>query len=409
MQNKVKNNYYLMLLSIIVNNFGDVLFDLFIVWKITQKSGNVLNAVYLIGSSILFRAVLALFIGILVDHKNKKNLIIISNFSSSIIVIFFAIFFNFILANIWLGLFFILLNDINNEIFSRSHLLLGSEIFNQELFIKFQAKYTIINRIVSIIGASIIGILMELVHDQVIFAIDIITFVISAGSVYFVRYECKKQHDKIKKTATVLEGLKTDLKTMFKEMTHNSFIVKFIILMFVLNLAYGYIPYIFPVKIANEISSASYLGFIKAGISIGEIIGLLLVTKRGYHVSFLFKLSMIGNAICILLLYGVRSESIVLLLFTLYGLLDSITQPLFSYTVTIIDSSVRGKVLGGIDTIILLSPSIGMYLITKLMNLSKLVGYLSLVAIFIVGFLIIQFSKELTKITVDKEEVDENE
>ena len=45
-----KKNYLAIMISIIVNNFGDVLFDLFIVWNITNSSGDNMNAVYLLGT-----------------------------------------------------------------------------------------------------------------------------------------------------------------------------------------------------------------------------------------------------------------------------------------------------------------------------------------------------------------------
>ena len=144
-------NHILIFLSIIVNNFGDILFDLFITWKVTTSTGEILNAVYLIGSSIIFRAILALFIGILVDKYNKKNLIIISNISSMVIMLIFCLLWKIALNNILLSVFFILLNDINNEIFSRSYITMSAELFDKEQFVKFQAKCTIANRVVGIL------------------------------------------------------------------------------------------------------------------------------------------------------------------------------------------------------------------------------------------------------------------
>lgn len=71
---KFNKNLKYLLCSSIVNKLGDVFFDLFIIWKIAVSS-NVMNAVYLLSGSILFRAILAMFSGILVDRFNKKYLI----------------------------------------------------------------------------------------------------------------------------------------------------------------------------------------------------------------------------------------------------------------------------------------------------------------------------------------------
>ncbi len=402
----LRKNYVAIFFANIINYFGDVLFDLFIVWKITEKSGNVMNAVYLIGSSILFRAILALFIGVLVDRKNKKKMIIFSNFSSSIIIFIFAVFYSFIIENIWIGLVFILINDINNEIFSRSYITISSELLSKEVFIKFQAKYTLVNRIITIAGSGIVGFLVTYLSEKVIFLIDILTFLICALAMSTIRYNFKKSDgtESNRHVKEVIKEIGFDIKYMFSVMFKTPFIVKFVIIMFILNMAYGYIPHILPVEIANGYSSAVLLGFIKSAMAIGEVIGLLIVTRFGQYVSRLFKISMIGNTVCMLLLTEIKQAYITLVIFMLYGVLDSITQPLFSYTVTRLDKADRGKILGGIDAIILMSPSIGMYVISRLMNFNIYVGYVSLAIIFGSVFLIVKFSRELSRITVKKED-----
>ncbi|SHO47425.1 MFS transporter [Anaerocolumna xylanovorans] len=402
----IKKNYIAILLSIIINNFGDVLFDLFIVWKITEKSGNILNAVYLIGSSIIFRAILALFIGVLIDKNNKKSMIVFSNISSALIILIFALSYNFVLNNIWLGVVFILINDINNEIFSRSYITMTAELFGKETFIKFQAKYTIVNRIITIAGSSIVGFLVAYISENIIFGIDIVTFLICALLISTVNYNFKRREMKESdnQAKNIIKNIVSDLKYVFSVMFKTSFILKFILIMFILNFAYGYIPYILPVMIANNATSSVLLGFIKSAVAIGEIIGLLLVSKFGEYVSSLFKISMLGNAICMLILMVSKNYYIIILLFALYGALDSITQPLFSYTITILDENNRGKILGGIDAIILLSPSIGMYFITKIMNINIYIGYVALAIIFSIALIIVNYSKELKHIIVKKDE-----
>ena len=71
-------NLILLLLSSIINKFGDVFFDLFIIWEITIRYNNIMDAVYLLSGSILFRAVLAMFSGIIADRFDKKKLILIA-------------------------------------------------------------------------------------------------------------------------------------------------------------------------------------------------------------------------------------------------------------------------------------------------------------------------------------------
>lgn len=392
-----------MLLSIIINNFGDVLFDLFIIWSITRKTDNILNAVYLIGSSILFRAILSLFVGILIDHKNKKNLIIFTNISSALIVFLFFINFEFIIDRIWLSLLLILLNNINNEIFAKSYLILGSELFDKEKFIKFQSTYTIAVRIINVFGSAIVGFLIAYLSEKFIFGLDILTFFISAVLIIKVKYTYIAKESNLKGIIQILEEIKFDVKYTFKSIYKISFLKKFVMLMFILNIAYGFIPYILPLIISNNNNSSILLGGLKSAITIGEILGLFLVVKLGRYVSILFKVSMVGCAIIMFSLINISNMNIIIIIFLLYGALDSITQPLFSYTVSSIDEESRGRILGGIDTLILISPSLGMWIGTKLMNINYNVGLLFLSSIFIIALILILTSKDFNGIRISSE------
>lgn len=400
MKNK---NYYCMLLSIIINNFGDVLFDLFIIWSITRKTDNILNAVYLIGSSILFRAILSLFVGILIDHKNKKKLIVFTNISSALIVFLFFINFEFIIDRIWLSLLLILLNNINNEIFAKSYLILGSELFDKEKFIKFQSTYTIAVRIINVFGSAIVGFLIAYLSEKFIFGLDILTFFISAVLIIKVKYIYIAKESNLKGLIQILEEIKFDVKYTFKSIYKISFLKKFVMLMFILNIAYGFIPYILPLIISNNNNSSILLGGLKSAITIGEILGLFLVVKLGRYVSILFKVSMVGCAIIMFSLINISNMNIIIIIFLLYGALDSITQPLFSYTVSSIDEESRGRILGGIDTLILISPSLGMWIGTKLMNINYNVGLLFLSSIFIIALILILTSKDFNGIRISSE------
>ena len=87
-------------------------------------------------------------------------------------------------------------------------------------------------------------------------------------------------------------------------------------------------------------------------------------------------------------------------LFLSYGFFDAITQPLFSYTISSIDKDIRSRVLGGIDTIILLSPSIGMFMGTVIMQVNHWMGFIYLAVIFILAFLLMCLNDNLNQLEV---------
>jgi len=88
-------------------------------------------------------------------------------------------------------------------------------------------------------------------------------------------------------------------------------------------------------------------------------------------------------------------------LFLIYGMFDSLTQPLFSYVITTIDADNRGKILGGIDTLILMSPTIGIAIGTQFLTSNYVNGFLYLSGIFLIGLLLMLFNKNLNHIRLN--------
>lgn len=185
---KQNKNLQLLLLSSFVNRFGDVIFDLFIIWKITINNNSIMDAVYLLSGSFIFRAVLAMFSGIVVDRFNKKKLILIANVSSIIIITLFAFNFNTFLENINICLILILTNNINNEIFYRSSLAIGAEISDKPTFIRYQSISSIASKSIDIMGSAIVGLLIAIIPDLLIFIIDIFTFLCSSLFIIKIKY-----------------------------------------------------------------------------------------------------------------------------------------------------------------------------------------------------------------------------
>ena len=186
MKNK---DYRRMLMAVMVSGFGDVLFDLFIVWKITTDSQNIMNAAYMLGSSIAFRGILSLSIGIIIDKYNKKKLIVGSNVISALIITTFAFSYRFIVGHVIVGIMFILVNDICNTVFWNTYTVIASEKFAKEEFLIFQSNSAMCTRCVNIVGSAIVGAVIYSVPDIYIFGIDILTFLVSSVLVAKVDYQ----------------------------------------------------------------------------------------------------------------------------------------------------------------------------------------------------------------------------
>lgn len=396
----MNRNKILLILAIAINNIGDVIFDMFITWKLAATTGRFMNAVYVIGTSIAFRAILSFFIGSFVDKHIKKKMMVLSHVLSIIIITCFGVCWNIACEFIIVGIVFVLLNDINNELFSRSYISMTSDMFDENQYIKFQSYTNIVIRIVGIAGAAFVGILIDHIPGNLVFGIDIVTYLISLVLICAIQYDEKVVNNT--KNVGIVKNIILDVKYTLNNIFKSKYLLTFIVLMFVLNLAYGYIPQILPVFKANMVNSATLLGLLKSAMTIGEIIGLAVVSRVSKYVSATFKISMILNIFIIVIIYITRNPYLLITLFTLYGFSDSLTQPLFGYTVANLDSDNRGKLLGGIDAIIMFSPSIGIYIISAIANYSQIAGGILLSAIFLAGFLIIILNDELRNIKLEK-------
>ena len=395
----MNRNKILLILAIAINNIGDVIFDMFITWKLAATTGRFMNAVYVIGTSIAFRAILSFFIGSFVDKHIKKKMMVLSHVLSIIIINCFGVCWNIACEFIIVGIVFVLLNDINNELFSRSYISMTSDMFDENQYIKFQSYTNIVIRIVGIAGAAFVGILIDHIPGNLVFGIDIVTYLISLVIICAIQYDEKVVNNT--KNVGIVKNIILDVKYTLNNIFKSKYLLTFIVLMFVLNLAYGYIPQILPVFKANMVNSATLLGLLKSAMTIGEIIGLAVVSRVSKYVSATFKISMILNIFIIVIIYITRNPYLLITLFTLYGFSDSLTQPLFGYTVANLDSDNRGKLLGGIDAIIMFSPSIGIYIISAVSNYSQIAGGILLSVIFLAGFLIIILNDELRNIKLE--------
>ena len=395
----MNKNRKLLISAIAINAIGDIIFDLFIVWELSSATGNFMNAVYVIGTSVAFRAILSFFVGSFVDKHSKKKMMIISHISSIVIISLFALFWEVIKHYIVIGLVFVLLNDVNNELFNRSYISMTSGMFDENQYIRFQSYSNIVIRIISVGGAALAGILIEQIPEHMIFIIDIGTYFISLLLIAKVIYKENVISNVFSKG--IIDTILSDIKYTLVTIWHSSYLLAFSVLMFVLNLAYGYIPMILPVFKANIAESASFLGVLKSSITIGEVMGLAVASKMCRYVSTTFKISMLLNIFVIMAIYLLENQYLLVVCFTLYGFSDSLTQPLFGYTISNLDNANRGKLLGGIDAIILFSPGIGIYVISAISNYNKFLGGIILSAIFMIGFLIVSFCKNMRHIVLD--------
>ncbi|MBY0759921.1 MFS transporter [Sellimonas caecigallum] len=390
------HDFQTLIISILISYVGDTLFDLFIVWKVTFESDSIMNAAYMIGGSLAFRGILALVVGIIIDRFDKKKLMIAANSVSGVIIFLFWCFYGFAIQHISLCIFFILLNDICNTVFASAYTTYAAERFEKTIFIKFQSTVTMFARTIYIVGSAVTGWMITWFSGSGMFLIDTASFFTCA---FLISRLCDpdRHAERSSNSKALMISFIKDIKISYRSIFQSSLIRSIVIIMFLLNLAYGFVPNILPIMFSVQSESSITLGLIKSMMAVGEIIGLIIVNQFGHYVSRLFKLAMLVCGACMLCI-PISSLFLVGFIFLIYGMFDSLTQPLFSYVITTIDADNRGKILGGIDTLILMSPSIGIAIGTHFLTMSDTNGFLYLSGIFFTALLFLLLNKNLNHI-----------
>ena len=376
-----------LLVAVVISGVGDLLFDLYIAWTLAVQYDTIMAAAGLIGASLLFRAILALFLGTVVDRYSKRRLLVASNAGSVVVLATFMVVGDYAISSVGFAVALVLVNDVFNELFSRAYIVSASMLSLEKEFIRFQARATVGLRVVATVGMVLAGWLISVLSGQQVIAVDLVSFCLCGVVCFFVAPSVSVSDGAVRH----LPAPFADLKLMLRRIFRDRYLLSFTTLMLVLNLAYGFVPQLFPLILAREESSSFDLGWLRAGIAIGEICGLLVMERLAAHVRGLFVISMVGCGVTV----AVAGLDISLIagavLLALYGAFDALSQPLFSHTVMMIDSSERGRVLGGVDAIILLTPTLGILVGSRLAEYGTWCAGLFVSLVFVAG-LVLMFS-----------------
>ena len=370
-QRRVAN---LLLLATVAASISDLLLDLQVAWSLASNLGSVLAPATVLASSLLFRAAMSVVVGGIVDRYAPRTTMLLGLIG----LLAFLAFVPIILTNVLAAVVFVLANDFCQSIFRRSSLIMASRSLRTEVFIKFQARTGVAGRLVGTAGLLSSGVLIAFVSVSVVVMIVAFGYMCAAVACFFATPGATRDAGKPRERLT----LAGDLRLVGSMLMRSRFLRGFTLVLFVANLAYGFVPQLLPLALSID-ESVQSLTMIRAGIAVGEIIGLVIVERFSRHVGRLFRLSMIGGGASVVL--------------------DALSQPLFSYAVKQIDEEHRARVLGGIDAIVLLSPSVGLFIGSWLAEGGVLLSGVFVCLIFVVCLLIVHRNPVLSSPKLERE------
>ena len=394
-QRRVAN---LLLLATVAASISDLLLDLQVAWSLASNLGSVLAPATVLASSLLFRAAMSVVVGGIVDRYAPRTTMLLGLIGSLLLLLAFLAFVPIILTNVLAAVVFVLANDFCQSIFRRSSLIMASRSLRTEVFIKFQARAGVAGRLVGTAGLLSSGVLIAFVSVSVVVMIVAFGYMCAAVACFFATPGATRDAGEPRERLTLVG----DLRLVGSMLMRSRFLRGFTLVLFVANLAYGFVPQLLPLALSID-ESVQSLTMIRAGIAVGEIIGLVIVERFSRHVGRLFRLSMIGGGASVVLATAGVPMGLVVGAFLLYGLFDALSQPLFSYAVKQIDEEHRARVLGGIDAIVLLSPSVGLFIGSWLAEGGVLLSGVFVCLIFVVCLLIVHRNPVLSSPKLERE------
>ena len=376
------------------------LFKLVIFWSIIQRTG-IGSLAIVVGASYFFNVFIANFNGFIVDKFSNKKLIIIC-------CILFAIlsFLGIMLESYFILLFLVYMCFRGvSDLYSRLFLILISKQLDVNFFIKYNAIQNITTQIVAIFGSIISATLITLLNEEhlVIILVLIFSFALFICQKYLVESTIQGRVGDVQKKE---KNRKHNVLLFIKEnILLNKGIVAFIVILFILNLDYAYIPTIFPFFISEEFASSTPLivGMLTSVIGFGEMFASGIVFFIGHRVSILLKIGLIGNSVIFFLFpFLIGSPIIIIALFVLYGFFDTLTQPFFSYFVSSIDEEKRGRILGIVDSIVYIAAPLGIFIGDFLSKQGIFTVSIGIAIIFLISLIIVILSRIYDSVDINQ-------
>ena len=380
---------------------GFQLFTLNILWLLVADGEGIFGAALILATSFAFRAVSSLATGYIVDNFDKKGIILLSLGICAL------------LSMLWLGAQFLAVAMVVyitimlvQDLYGNSINALAAEKLISEDFIKYNAMGIMTGRIMAIGGnlasAALIAILPDMVVGFVLAGIFLTGLLICQR--FLPKSDvARKQRSDVRGTQksdnirVKLRGKAVAAWGFAKENVFKSKgVMTFVVVVFLLNLDYAFITAILPLYIITiaEIGSPLVLGAIRAGSNVGGFLASGVILKYSRHVSRLTKVGLAGSGLLFLSLpFAYRFPIIVIIFFLVHGFFDMLTQPFYSYFFSSLAVEKRGRVIGIVDSIILMASPLGVLLGSLLSILG--IGFVGvgIGLIFGVAYIIVAKSK----------------
>jgi len=290
--------------------------------------------------------------------------------------------------------------EFAKEVYGNSYATLVAEKLKIDEYVMYDSISIMAGRMITIIGNLVSAVAITLLPQKIIVIMVIIT--LSIGTVVCHKLLPKSNIDNStgKEAGKISSGWIFAKENVFRSKK----VLTFIVIVFLLNLDYAFIPTLLPMFIitATELTSPLLFGIIRAGNNVGELVASAITLKFSKYVSRLTKIGLGGSVLVFALFpFTYTAPTVIVILFALYSFFDMLTQPLYSYFVSSLPSEKRGRILGIVDSVILMASPFGILLGVILSSLGMIIMSAGIVTVFVTSLLIVCKSESYSSVRLD--------
>ena len=300
---KIKNCRQL-ILSNLVNRFGDSIDAIAFVWLVYQITGSAAWSAIIFGLNQLPGVFILPLAGAWVEGRNKKKIIISTDIIRGLIVAAFALMYIFNMVNPYLMAAFTLIITIIESVNEPAAGAFVTELVDDNMFAAVHGLKSTVTQVVNLVGMVIAGVIIARLGIWVAMFIDVATFFIGALIMITIAYDgCS-----FERSTVAQQSYMTKLIDGFKYIKLNKTIIYFCFLAVLLNLVLAPLDSLITPLVSSVYNKdADFLSAILAMQFVGTIIASLIIPKVAAIYSFDKMVGFLGTiegVACVLLSMG---------------------------------------------------------------------------------------------------------
>lgn len=392
--------------SVILSSIGDVFFDMYVAWSVSNGGRDLAAVAGVLAANEVFRAAIALPVGSVTDAVSRRKAMTLSMLLPALLLGSIGACATPVTENLGAAVSIVLILSFCGELFNYSNTALAADLLETQEFIKYRALVAMCTRIVTAVGFLIAGVLIQVMSGRMVLLLDAGTFLLGAAAAARIprlgSSPAGAARGDVVRPGKSLRGLMSDLVFSIGGVWRLPVTRAFMLTAFTLNVAYGFVPAILPIFIGSLHNGAGGMGTVRLAVVVGDVVGLAVVSRLGGKVSLLFKTSLILCPLAVTAAMCCASIRVGVFAMFLYSCFDCLTQPLYGYTVKVLEPESRGRLMAGMNSFILLASPMGILVGTFVLERGAMWGVVFAWSVFLVALLIAWRSRLLQNVDMEQ-------